>query len=285
MVDGLDPSRVARPEHVIEAHASPSPLAAIREIRLFAGTMLAFAQRDVRVRYKQAILGILWSALQPLALMAIFSFALSRFGIRLDTPVTYRAFALATVVPWIYLQSAVSSGAQAPLTEAAVIRKVYFPREMPIFGAVLGNLAGLIVGLTVYVIAAIPIGARPGLGWFFLPVLILLTALLAAAVSLLCAGPNVYYRDVRYVLPFALQLWMFASPVIYPLSHVPPRWRALFTILNPAAGLLDSWYRVLAAGAWPHSARLLPSVGGIAILLMASYVVFKRFEPNLADVL
>ena len=167
----------------------------LRELWAFRATILAFAERDVRVKYKQAVLGIGWAVIQPLAFMTIFTLTIGRLA-----PV---------------------SGGGAPY----------------------------------------------------------------AAFALALAALNVYYRDFRYALPFALQLWLFASPVAYPLSVVPEQWRGLYVVVNPAAGFLDAFRQVLALGQLPQPGPLAASLAGTAIIVYFGYRIFKSLEPNFADVI
>jgi lipopolysaccharide transport system permease protein len=129
------------------------------------------------------------------------------------------------------------------------------------------------------------LGAHISWTWLLTPFLVALLAVLAATVSLPFAALNVYYRDFRFALPFGIQLWLFASPVAYPLSVVPDRWRGLYVTVNPAAGILDSFSNVLARGIAPDVTLLAASVTGVAMLGALGYLLFKRLEPNFADVI
>ncbi|MDR7550685.1 MAG: ABC transporter permease [Armatimonadota bacterium] len=246
--------------------------------------MLAFAERDVRVKYKQTILGVLWAVLQPLAFMVIFSVAFGRLAKVPGGGAPYAAFSLSALVPWTFLQTAVTFGANALLMDSAIIRKVYLPREVPVLGAVAHAGVDLAIGVGLFALLAPVLGAHFSPTWLLVPVLAVLLGLLAVGVALPLAALNVYYRDFRYALPFALQLWLFASPVAYPLSVVPAPWRDLYVALNPAAGLLDAFRRVLALGSWPDPSLLTVSLAGTAVILWAGYRIFKGLEPNFADV-
>ena len=257
----------------------------LRELWAFRGIVLAFAERDIRVKYKQAALGVAWAVIQPLALAAIFTFALGRVtGLSKGGGVPYAAFALSVLVPWTFIQTAVSFGANALLMDAALIRKVYFPREIPVLGAILGAGVDLSIGLGIFGAIGPLLGARLSWTWLIAPLLVVPLALLASGLALGLAGLNVYYRDFRYAIPFALQLWLFASPVAYPLSVVPEHWRLLYAVLNPAAGVLDSFRRVLATGQLPDPSLLAISLVGSLIIAILGYRIFKGLEPNFADV-
>jgi lipopolysaccharide transport system permease protein len=270
---------------VIEGGPHPKLLQALRELWSFRSTVLAFAERDVRVKYKQALLGIGWAILQPLAFMTIFSLTLGRLANVAGGGAPYPAFALSALVPWTFLQTGVTFGANALLTDGALLRKVYFPREIPVLGAIAAAGLDLAIGLVLFSIIGPILGANVSWVWLMVPLLCVAMAVLGAGVSLALAGMNVYYRDFRYALPFALQFWLFASPVAYPLSVIPDQWKWLYVIANPAAGLLDGFRRALALGALPDMRILLLSLTSAAMVTVLGYRIFKSLEPNFADVI
>lgn len=273
------------PEVVVEGIRPPSLGGALSELWAYRGLVLAFATRDFKVKYKQATLGVAWALLQPLGLLGVFTLLVARAAKISGGDVPYPAFALSTLIPWLFLQSAVSSGTQALLLDSALVRKIYFPREAPIVGAVCAASVEFCVGMGLFLVLGPFLGAR--VGWTVLLALPLFAVLAVLAIGVSCGlgALNVYYRDVRHILPFAIQLWMFASPVIYPLSAVPPAWREPYAILNPAAGLLDAFTRALASGVLPDPLLLTFSIGGTAGLAWGGYRLFKRLEPAFADVI
>jgi ABC-type polysaccharide/polyol phosphate export permease len=272
-------------ELVIEGGPRPRLAQALRELWAFRGTILAFAERDVRLKYKQAVLGIAWAVIQPLLFMAIFTVMLGRLAGVEGGGAPYAAFSLSALVGWSYVQNAVSFGAGALLMDGSLVRKVYFPREVPILGAVVSAGVDLAIGLGLFVVLGPFLGARFSAAWLLAPMLGVLLAMLAAGVALVFAALNVYYRDFRYALPFGLQLWLFASPVAYPLAVVPEQWRGLYVALNPAAGILDGFRRVLALGQLPDPLLLAVSLAGTLVVLLGAYRIFKRLEPNFAEVI
>src|SRR5947208_2227586 len=198
-------------ELIIDGGPRPRLGQALRELWAFRHTALAFAERDVRVKYKQTVLGILWAVIQPLAFMVIFTVAFGRLAKVPGGGAPYPAFPLSALVPWTFLQSAVTFGANALLMDAAIIRKDYLPRAVPVLGAVTHASVDLAIGVGLFAVLAPMIGARFSMTWLLVPALAVLLALLAVAVALPLAALNVYYRDFRYALPFALQLWLFVS--------------------------------------------------------------------------
>ena len=275
---------VGRLELVIDGGSRPRLGQALRELWAFRHTVLAFAERDVRLKYKQTVLGVLWAIIQPLALMLVFTVAFGRLAKVSGGGAPYPAFSLSALVPWMFLQTAVTFGANALLMDSAIIRKVYLPREVPVLGAVAQAGVDLAIGVALVAVLSPALGARFSAAWLLMPVLAVLLALLAVAVALPLAALNVYFRDFRYALPFALQLWLFASPVAYPLSVVPAQWQGFYVTLNPAAGILDAFRHVLALGMLPDARLLAASLAGTAVLLWGGYRLFKGLEPNIADV-
>jgi lipopolysaccharide transport system permease protein len=273
------------PEMVTEAGTRPRLGQALRELWVFRGTVGAFTDREVRVRYAQTLFGVGWAVLQPLALLIVLAVILGRLAGISGGGVPYPAFALSALVPWTFLQTSVSRGAGALITDAALVRKVYFPREAPVLGAVLAAAVDFGIGLALFAVVGPFLGARPSAAWLLAPVLGVVFVVMAAGVACGLAALSAYYRDFKYALPFALQLWLFASPVVYPLSVVPQGWRTWYVIANPAAGVLDGFHRTLALGDLPDPGLLALSLAGTLALAWLGYRIFKALEPNVADVL
>jgi lipopolysaccharide transport system permease protein len=273
------------PELVIDGSPSRKLGRSLLEAWTFRDTIRAFAERDIRVKYKQAVLGIAWAVIQPLAFMAIFTVTLGHFAGVSGGPVPYAAFSLSALVPWTFLSTAVTFGANALLTDAPMVRRVYFPREVPVLGSVTSASVDFAIGLLLFMIIGPFLGAHVTAWWLLTPVLFVFLAFIAASIATPLAAFNVYYRDFRFALPFLIQLWLFASPVAYPLSKVPEKWRTLYVIVNPAAGILDSFSRTLAYGEAPDAVLLAASLGSAALVGLFGYYVFKRLEPNFADVI
>jgi lipopolysaccharide transport system permease protein len=166
-----------------------------------------------------------------------------------------------------------------------MVRRVYFPREVPVLAAVAGTSVDFVIGLMLFSLIGPFLGAHVSVWWLVTPVLFVLLGALAVAVAIPLAAMNVYYRDFRFAIPFAVQLWLFASPVAYPLSVVSPDYRSLYVAMNPAAGILDSFSAVLAEGTAPNFAYLGVSVLGTFVIGVLGYQLFKRLEPNFADVI
>ena len=274
----------ALPETVVTGGGGFSSRRAAREVWAYRDTVLAFAERNVRVKYKQTLLGALWVVLQPLAFMVVFTVALGRLADVPSAGTTYEAFSLSAFVAWSFVQNAVTQGANSLVAVAAFLRKVYFPREVPVLAAQLSAAVDFGVGLLVFFVLGPILGAEVAITWLLAPLLFVGVFVMATGASLLLAGLNVYYRDFRNALPFLMQLWLFASPVVYPATVIPETWQPLYALVNPAAGWLDSMRRVLTVGELPDPKLLVPSLVSTVVLAYVGLRLFRRLEPNFADV-
>ena len=240
--------------------------------------------RDVKVRYKQTALGALWAILQPVMTMVVFSIFFGRLAKIPSDGVPYPVFAFTALLPWQLFAYALSESSNSLVGSQNLITKVYFPRlVIPI--------AGVLAGLVDFAIAFLVL---LGLMWYFgivptaaialLPLFVLLAIVTALSVGLWLAALNVKYRDVRYTLPFLTQLWMFATPVAYPSSLVPERWRALLG-LNPMAGVVEGFRWALLGKAHQPGPLLIVSIVAVIVLLIGGLMYFRKTEATFADVI
>ena len=271
-------------ERIIEAGPAGRLMEDLRELRAFRSTLRAFSERHIRVKYKQAVLGIGWAVIQPLAFVGILSLTVGHIQAVSKDVVDYAAVTLATYVPWMFVQGAINFSAMSLITDAGLVRRTYFPREIPVLGTVLATGLDLAVGLAVFYVLGPVFGARISVWWLLAPVLAIPLAALATGVSLIISSLAVYYRDFRHALPVVLQLWLFASPVAYRIETVPENWRVLYVVLNPAAGLLEAFKSVLARGAAPDWGYLGISLAGTTVITFFGYRFFKRRERLFAEV-
>lgn len=241
-------------------------------------------KRDISVRYKQTVLGGLWAILQPTLAMIVFSVFLGRMAGVPSDGVPYPVFVYAGLLPWLYFAGAVAAASESVVGSANLITKVYFPRLLVPASAVLVGLADLIIASVVLAGLMLYYGIAPGPAFALVPFLVVLTVLCAAGAGFWLAALNVEYRDIRYTVPFLIQLWLFASPVIYPSTVVPERFQWLFS-LNPMAGLLKA-FRAALLGHQPLDwSSLAVSAGVIVVLLVSGLLYFRRMERSFADVI
>jgi lipopolysaccharide transport system permease protein len=255
----------------------------VRELWTYRELLYFLVWRDIKVRYKQTVLGAVWAILQPVMTMAVFALFLGRLAHVPSDGLPYPLFSFSGLVPWTYFATAVTGGAMSVVGSQQLISKVYFPR-------LLVPMAATATPLVDFAIAMATLGAMlawyrvaPGAAVVWLPLLILLAAATAFAVSLWLSALMVVYRDVRYVVPFFMQFWMFATPVAYPASLVPEKWRLLYG-LNPMTGVIEGFRWALVGGPAPGPVVLV-SAAAVAVLLVTGLFFFRRLEGTFADVI
>ena len=241
--------------------------------------------RDVRVRYRQTVLGAGWAVLQPLGNMLIFTVLFGRLAGLPSDGIPYPLFALAGLLPWTFFASSIGSAASSLVGSTHLITKVYFPHLIIPAAAVVSGLVDLMFSLLLMGLLMAWYRVIPGPTLVMLPGLVLATVLIALGVGMWLAALNVRFRDVRYLLPFLTQIWMFATPVIYPASLMPDRYRPIY-FLNPLSGLIEAW-RVALLGSTNNGQFDWPSLGisgsvGLLMLVGAAYD-FRRMERSFAD--
>ena len=255
----------------------------LRELWAYREVLYSLTRRDIKVRYKQTALGAAWAILQPLFMMVIFSLFFGRLaGIPSDN-IPYPLFAYAGLLPWTFFSNALTNSGNSLVGSANLITKVYFPRMIVPGASVAAGILDLLIAFAILVV--LMLYYRVGISWniLLLPVFVALTTLLAFSVGMWLSALNVKYRDIRFALPFFIQLGMFISPVIYPTSFVPERFRWLFE-LNPMTGIIEG-YRSSLFGQ-PFNWRAI----GIATLitlvhLRYSLYTFRRMEKSFADII
>jgi len=239
--------------------------------------------RDVKIRYRQTALGVTWAVLQPLLTMLLFAIFFGRFAGMPSNGLPYALFAYAGLLPWIFFSNSVSNAGQSLIGNPELVSKVYLPRMLVPTAAVLAGLLdlGIALCLLIFLIPYYQVSVDASI--VLLPVPILLAVLLALAAGIFACALNVRYRDVRYALPFAVQIWLFASPVIYPSSLVPEAWRPLL-LLNPLSGIIEGFRSSLFARAFDWTALgASVAVTGTALWLATRY--FRRVETHFADLI
>ncbi len=288
-------SYVVKSTNYTEIYPLKIMIQAAKNIVAYRELLMVLAWKNITLRYKQAYIGIAWAVFKPVTLMLIFTLVKSFVGID-SGDIPYPILTFAALIPWIFFQEATAEGVGSVVSNANLIRKIYFPREIFPLTSVMTKLVEL--GINFGILAALMVyyGMMPSVYALWLPLIILYTVLASLSIALIGAAMNVYYRDVTTALPIFLSLLMYASPVIYPLTLVKEKlltnqaageWsNLLYTLytLNPIAGVIDAFQRVLLYGQAPDFAAMLPGMILIAILLPISYIVFKRAESYFADV-
>jgi lipopolysaccharide transport system permease protein len=272
----------------------PKPLIAIEAGRGWTGLDLSdlwlhrdlfffLIWRDVKVRYKQTVLGAAWAILQPLLTMVVFTLFFGRLAKVPSDGIPYPIFAYAGLLPWTFFSNAITASSNSLVGNASLITKVYFPRMVIPAAAVGAGLVDLAIAAIILVAMMAYYGF--GLGWSALMLipLVVLTALFALGVGMWMSGLNVKYRDVRYALPFCIQLWMYATPIIYPISFIPERWRWIL-LFNPLTGIIDGFRSALFGLPFTWLELVVSTILTLLFLVYAAYS-FKRMERNFADII
>jgi ABC-2 type transport system permease protein/lipopolysaccharide transport system permease protein len=256
---------------------------AVREVWRARGLVRTLAERDFRVRYKQAFLGLAWTVLTPFALMVVFTLFFQRLA-KVDTGgAPYALFAYLGLLPWTFFSTSVSQGGQSLVANSQLVNKVYCPREVfplasVVVAAVDTAIATVMLGLLFVVTSFM---AKATTVW--VPVLLAVQVAFTCGVTLITASAIVFLRDLRHVLPIALQLGLFATPVAYGMSVVDPSLRVLYSALNPLAPVIDGYRRTVLLGLPPDWHLLVPGAVTSAVVLALGYLMFKRLEPGFAD--
>lgn len=239
--------------------------------------------RDIKVRYKQTALGALWAVIQPLAQMLLFTLVFHRFAGLSAGDVPYPLFAYSGLLVWTFFSNAVLNSTHSLVTNANLVTKVYFPRVFIPAAAVAAGVVDLAIASVILAGLALYYGVSPGWQALLLPAFVGLGVLLSLAVGMLISATTVKYRDLRHALPFVMQFWMFASPIIYPSSVVPEGWRPLLA-LNPVTGIVEG-FRAALTGTPLDRALTLSAAVSTTLLLAVSFYVFRRTEETFADVI
>lgn len=266
---------VLRPYSVIS-------LADLREVWRYRELLWTLTSRDIRVRYKQAAFGIAWAVIQPLLQMLIYTLLFNRLaGIHSGSPVAYPLFCFAGVVIWGLFSSGLGQASNSLVESANVVKKVYFPRVVIPLASVLVATVDFAIGLVLVLVSFPLFGAAMHATALLIPLFALLAALTAFGIGLWTSAINIQYRDVRYALPFFLQLLIFLTPVFYPSSMIPAKYQFLL-LLNPMAAVVDGFRAVLFGTAIPWD-RLGIAVAISMTVAIAGFLYFRRMEQTFAD--
>ncbi len=239
--------------------------------------------RDLKVRYRQTIIGIGWVVLQPLMTMVVFTAVFGNFAKVPSDGVPYPVFAYSALLPWNLFASSLTRGSDSVVGNSQLISKIYFPRLLLPLSGVLSPIVDFAISFVIFIAMMIWFHTLPTWGILALPLLLVLALLTALAVGLWLSALNVRYRDVGHAIPFLVQLWLFASPVAYPVSLVPEKWRLLYS-LNPMAGVIEGFRWALLGKQSPDFVVIIVSALMVVALLIPGVIFFKHTERTFADV-
>jgi lipopolysaccharide transport system permease protein len=239
--------------------------------------------REIKVRYKQTALGVGWAVLQPLFAMLIFSLFFGRLGKLPSDGIPYPLFVFAGLVPWNFFSNALTSSSNSLVNSAHLISKIYFPRLALPLSSILSGLVDFALAFGLLLVIMAYYRVAPSWNVLWLPLLVLLAAVTALGVGLWLSALNVEFRDIKHTLPFLSQMWMFATPIAYPSSMLPAKWRTLYG-LNPMVGVVEGFrWALLGTELRPGRIMMASAVASLCILISGAYY-FRRMERTFADV-
>lgn len=254
----------------------------LKNIHTHRDLLLAWTSRTIRARYQQSILGGLWAILQPAARALVFTYIFTQF-IPIETSVPYVVFSYTAMVPWTLFATSLTDMVDSLVSNMNLVTKIYFPREILPMAALLARMldffiaGGVLIGLMLYY--QMPILT---FGWLYLPLILAIQLALSLGLGLASAALNVFYRDVKHLFIFGVQLWFYATPIIYPVTRVPEHLHSIY-FLNPMAGVIEAYRAVLLEQQLPGSSLFTSAVMALVILVVG-YLFFKSVEFKFADV-
>ncbi len=254
------------------------------EVWAYRELLLLLVWRDVKSRYSQTVLGAGWAILQPVLTMVVFTVIFGRLARMPSDGMPYAVFSLAALVPWSYFSSALTGSSNSLVINRSLVTKVYFPRLMIPAAAVLATLVDFAIAFVVLILVMLGFGITPGAdSLWMVPVALLTLSLTAMGAGSWLAALNVQYHDVRHLTPFVVQVWMYSSPIVYPLSLVPEAYRWIYA-LNPLSSILAGFRAALLGTPGPTSGQVALSLLGALIIFIGGVLYFRRTERVFADV-
>lgn len=256
----------------------------LRQLWSFRELAYFLIWRDLKLRYKQTLLGASWAIIQPAVTTIVFTIVFGRWlGIGSGFGGPYALFAFAAMLAWAFFSQGLSKGSGSLTTAAAVISRVYFPRLLLPLGSVFSFAIDLAIGIGLFLVVMLFYGYVPGLSLLVLPLFFLLLLLTTLGVTFALGAANAQYRDVQYVTPFLVQLWFFATPIVYPLSAVPEAVRAYYAI-NPMVSVVDGFRWAFLGGSFPSVLEFVISAIGAVVIFLGGTFYFRRMERTVVDV-
>ena len=273
-------------ETVIRAEDPPQGLwSGLVELAAHRELLVNLALREIRVRYKQSVLGIAWAVIQPLTVMFIFTIVFSRFAKLPSEGLPYPVFSYAALLPWTFFSSSVGIAIGSVAGGASLIKKVYFPRAVLPLAAILTHGVDFLISGVVFVLLLVYYRIDVTIhALYVLPLLVLQVAFMIG-LSLLLSAFNAYYRDVRYVLPIAMQIWLYATPVAWSMTMVPGQYRLPYALVNPMAAVIDGFRGALLRGTSPDLNLIGVATASTVLLLVGAYRYFTYVQRNFADII
>jgi lipopolysaccharide transport system permease protein len=255
----------------------------VSELWSYRELLYFFVWRDIKIRYKQTVIGAAWAVLQPLLAMAVFTLFFGRLAHMSSDGLPYQVFSYCGLLPWLYFAAALQNSTNSIVENQRLVTKVYFPRLALPIASVFASLVDLAISFVMFAVLMAYYGVHPSSSVLWFPAFLLLAVLTAMGVGMWLSALNAIYRDVRYVLPFLIQFWLFASPVVYSSSIVPAKWRWLYG-LNPMAGVIEGFRWSLTGHGQAPGRMVFVSAAAVILILLGGAVYFQKMETTIADV-
>jgi lipopolysaccharide transport system permease protein len=267
--------------HVISAQQA-TRFPDLRELWDFREVLWILTLRDVRIRYKQTAIGIAWALIQPLMTMVVFTLIFGRLGKLPSEGLPYPVFVLTALLPWQLFARALTAGSGSMVTMGGMMAKIYFPRLIAPLSSVLSGVIDFVIAFSLLIALMLYYGTWPGPQIVYAPLFILLALAAAFSVALWLSAINTEYRDVQHAMPFVTQIWLFLTPVIYPVAMIPEKWKWLY-VLNPMVSVVEGFRWTLVGGKTPELWVLLASSASVIGLSLGGLFYFARFEKKFVD--
>ena len=256
----------------------------LRELWIYRELLYFFTWRDIKVRYRQTVIGVSWVLLQPLAMMLVFTVFFSRLAKMPSEGVPYPLYVYSALIPWQLFSKTITEAGNSMILNQRLVGKVFFPRILLPTAAGIGALVDFSASLVLLLLLMLFYGVTPGFGFFFLPLFILLTVLSGLGIGFWCSALNTQYRDIMYLIPFFNQIWMFITPVVYPGSLVPAQWKLLYA-LNPLVGVMNGFRWCLFGVGDAFSFAFWFSAVVSLLLFVSGVIGFRKLERTFPDYL
>lgn len=256
----------------------------LKELWRYRELIYTLCYREIVVRYKQSIGGIIWIILKPLSLMGMFTIVFSKIARLPSDGIPYPIFSYCAVLPWTFISTAILNATNSLVNYEYLVQRIYFPREAIPISSVISTFFDYIIASLVFIGLLLVYKIKIGLAILMYPILLVLMILLVIGCSFILSALNVKYRDVSNALPIFIQLWMFASPIIYPMSMVPNKWMKLYKI-NPIVGILEGFRDIFIKNQLPQWGLLWPGIIISSLLFIFGYIYFKSREKEFADII
>jgi lipopolysaccharide transport system permease protein len=261
-----------------------TPIGVLREFWRYRELLWNLVLRDIRVRYKQSLLGAAWAIAQPLAMMIVFTIVFTRILKVESEGVPYPIFSYSALLPWTFFATALNFAVPSLVSNMNLVTKIYFPREIFPIAAVIACGFDFLVASTIFAGLMAYYHVPITVNLLYVPLIVLVQVLFTFGIVLLASALNVFYRDMKFVIALGVQIWMYATPIIYPVALIPERFRSLY-MLNPMAGIIDAYRKTILHGQPPELFGLGIGAAVALVTFLLSYVYFKRSEMQFADVI